>query len=104
FRFEVIDPAHERREAHQDRLRSTAGLEPEDRASIIEEVEFHIAPAAIQLVLTVPLGKRFVAPLFRDRNVGIEKGIAYRGDESEILLAIPIDVVEEDAADPARLA
>src|SRR3546814_8297560 len=62
-------PFRERRQAHQDRVDIAAGLEPEQRAAIIDQVEFGIAAAPDELCLALFLGKgRRHPPPHEDRK------------------------------------
>src|SRR5690625_7000733 len=83
-----------------------AGLQPESRAAIPDEVEFGIAPALHQLMRAVFLGPGLVHAPARDRQEGIQKGTPDIAGEGEIILPIQrAEIVIEDAADaPGLLA
>src|SRR5947209_6699019 len=50
LRLVIVNPTHERRQAHQDRFSSTPRFQPEDRAAVIKKIELHVPSPAIQLV------------------------------------------------------
>src|SRR3569833_1355168 len=98
-------PPRQRRQGHQDRLDIAAGLQPEDRAAVIEQVELDIAAAPFQLVGAVLLGPRLVHMLPHDRLIGLEKTLADIACEGEVGLPVAGgQIVVKDAADAARLA
>src|SRR6202034_76947 len=101
----AVLPAHQRRERHEDRLGAVARLEAEERAAVVEEVELDVAPAPVELELSLALAVWGVSAAFDDRQVGGKEGIADAAQQLEAALeaAIP-QVVEEEAADPPRLA
>src|SRR3954447_24498724 len=59
-----LRPAHRRRHRGQDRRDVAAGLQPEDGAAVIEQVELDVAPAPHLLLVPVGLspGRGEVAP------------------------------------------
>src|SRR5690606_2483456 len=100
----VVAPARERRHRAQDRLGASAGLQAEQRAAVVDQVELDVAPAAPGLEVALALAVRFVAVAFDDRRIRVEEGIPDRARERERPLeARLVQVVEEDAADAARL-
>ena len=76
----------------------------ENRSSIIEKIELHVAPAPIQLILTVTLLERLISMSLDDGQVGVEEGIADLVNEGEVSLTISLEVIEENSADAARFA
>ena len=82
FRLPVIVPSRERRHRHQDRLRAAPRLQPEQGASIIEQIEFDIAAAPIQLEVALALGPGLVPPALHDRHVRGQKMIADAAQQS----------------------
>src|SRR5690606_5472626 len=76
----------------------------EQRAAVVDQVELDVAPAAPGLEVALALAVRFVAVAFDDRRIRVEEGIPDRARERERPLeARLVQVVEEDAADAARL-
>ena len=71
-----LRPAHQRRHGGQDSIDVATGLQPEDRAAIVEQVELDIAAAPDELLLAVGIGKgrRHVAA--DDLGIDLEKGAA----------------------------
>src|SRR5690606_28828154 len=49
FRRVAVLPAHQRRQAHQDRLAAPARLDAEQCAAVPEQVELDVAPAPVKL-------------------------------------------------------
>src|SRR5439155_26286664 len=43
LRLEIVKPTDYRRKTHQNRLGAAARLEPDNSATIVEEIEFHVA-------------------------------------------------------------
>ena len=100
----AVLPAHERRQRHQDRFRAPAGLQPEQRAAVVDEVELDVAAAPQQLERALALAERRRAPPLRDRQPGLREGLADRAREREAgLEGRLVEVVEEEPADAARL-
>src|SRR3546814_4249984 len=76
FRLPVVLPRRERRHRHQDRFGAAAGLQTEMRAAIPDQIEFDIAPAAIQLPVAFAFAVRHVFAAFDNRQIGVEKMVA----------------------------
>src|SRR5690606_1548599 len=76
LRREAVLPAHQRRQAHQDRLAAAAGLDAEQGAAVPEQVELDVAPAPVELELALALAMRRVAAAFDDRHVRVEEAVA----------------------------
>src|SRR5512136_1420326 len=55
FRLPVVAPFHDGRQRHEYRLRAPARLQPEQRAAIIDEIEFDVTSAAVRL--KIPLAR-----------------------------------------------
>src|SRR5690606_23751408 len=106
-------PLHLGGQAHQDGVDVAAGLEAEQGAAVVDEVELGIAAAPFELLLLV-LGRPFHAhPLAHDLREHVEERLAHILGEGEIALPLraPVfvrvgafHVVVEDAAHPARHA
>src|SRR5690606_7434603 len=88
----------------KDRLAAPARLQPEQRAAIVDEVELDVTTAAPRLEITLALGPRLVAMAHDDRRIRFEEGVAHRSCQRETgHEAAFVEVIEEDAADAARL-
>ena len=104
FRHIAVFEAHARRQAHQDRLGAPAGLQAEQRAAVVDQIEFDVAAAAIQLEFALALAVGMSLAALDDRQIGIEKPVADRLRQREAALeAAGIEIVEEQPADAARL-
>src|SRR5690625_7191557 len=82
-------PGGKRGQAHQHRVRIMAGLQPESRAAIPDEVEFGIAPALHQLMRAVFLGPALVHAPARDRQERSEERRVGRGGGSQVWATEP---------------
>src|SRR5699024_473550 len=49
FGLVIVTPGGQWRQRHENGLRATAGLQPEQRAAIVDEVEFDVAATAVEL-------------------------------------------------------
>src|ERR1043165_2829375 len=76
FGMPVVFPAHERRQRHQDRFGAAAGLQAEQSAAIVDEIEFDITPTTIQLEVALALAERRRAPTRDDRQIRGQEVIA----------------------------
>src|SRR5258705_6772181 len=103
-----LGPFHHRWQRGQDRLHVATGLQPEHRAAVVEQIELDIAAASHQLLLafTCAPGTGKIAA----NEVGIDgkKGAADVSREGKRSLPASLgfrrrEIVEKDAADPARL-
>src|SRR5262245_51587411 len=85
----IVAPADEGRERHEDRFRTAAGLETEERAAVPDEIELHVAAAAIELevALALAVGSILAAP--QDRQVGRQEMIADALEQREAALESP---------------
>src|SRR5207244_2520925 len=91
------------RQRHQDALDPAAGLQPEERAAVVQQVELDVPAAAEQLEPPLPLRVRQRLAAADDRQVRVQERLAGVADKGERLFEIALDVIEEDAADAARL-
>src|SRR5579885_2271187 len=103
LRAEIVLPADHRRQRHQDRLGAAARLQAEQRAAVADQVEFDVPAAAELLEGPLPRGVRLLLAALRDRQVGFEEMVAAVLHEGEERFQVPLQIVEEDAADAARL-
>src|SRR5690606_5519506 len=108
---EPILPACVRGQAHQYRLDAATGLQTEERAAVVDEVELDVAATPDQLERALRLAPRRVAPAHHDRHIRIDERAADPFDkrarrlEGRAVLAVAetcrAEVVEEDAAHAA---
>src|SRR5262245_46390516 len=103
-----LRPLHHGRHGGEDRLYVAAGLEAEHGAAVVEEVEFHVAAAAHQLLLALRLapGLAEIAP--HELGVDLKEGAAHVLGEGEGGVPAAVrwgrrEVVVEDAAHAAGL-
>src|ERR1700724_4651508 len=98
-------PAHQGRQRHQDRLGAASGLQAQEGAAVVEEVELDVTAAAIELELALAIAERRAAAALDDRQVRGQVGVAHPADELEAAREAPLrQVVEEEAADAAGLS
>ena len=77
---------------------------PNRRAAVADEVELDVAAAPVGLEVALALAVGRVAAALHDRQVGRQEGIADGAHHREAALEAEFgEVVEEDAADAARL-
>src|SRR5262249_606238 len=100
----VVAPGGVRRHRHQDRLGAAARLQAEERRGVVHKVDLAVAPAGVELEASLPFADRRPFPSLHDRKIGGQKGVAHRAHEPERKIEVALgEVVEEDAADAARL-
>ena len=101
--IEVLWPLHHG--GIDDRIDSTLPpvLQAEDRAAVVEQVEFDVAAAADQLLLALGLapGRREI--LSHQSGIDAQEGAADVLREGEGLVPVGFQIIVEDAADAARL-
>src|SRR5436189_1746278 len=68
----VVAPLDARRERHEDRLGAAAGLQAEQGAAVVDQVELDVAAAAVGLEAALALAVRRVLSFIDDRQIGIE--------------------------------
>src|SRR6202044_1250613 len=66
----VVVPSHQRRQGHQNRFGAAAGLQTEQGAAVVNQIEFHVAAAPIQLKAPLALAERLIPAPFQDGQVG----------------------------------
>jgi hypothetical protein len=104
LRTPVVTPGDHRRHRHQDALGAAARLQAEQRAAVVHEVELDVAAAPVGLEVALALAVRGVAAAPDDRQVRRQEGVADRAHQREARVEAALgEVVEEDAADAARL-
>jgi hypothetical protein len=91
------------RQAHEDRLDASAGLEPEHSAAVIEQIELDIPATAHELPSALGVAVGLAHVTLEDRAVGGKKMIAGVAHERKHFTQSIGEVVKEDAADPACL-
>src|ERR1700733_2514428 len=87
-----------------------AGLQGEDRAAIIEQIELNVTSPTRQLSLALGFAPWFLGVAAYNVAIDREKALADVTDKSEVRVesgiagvACAVEIIEEDAADPARL-
>src|SRR5258706_103970 len=104
-RSPVITPLHERGQGHQYRLGAAGRLQAEQRAAIIDEIELHVAAAAIGLEVSLALAVRNTFAALDDGNIGGNKMVADAASKLEARVETAlVQIVEENPADAAWLA
>src|SRR3546814_15463602 len=98
----MLVPCRVRGQAHQDRVDIAAGLEPEQRAAIVDEVEFGVAPAPFELARLVRVGPRQPHAAAPDRGEDIEKGEPPGFGEGELCVDITFEMIVEAASNDRR--
>src|SRR3954453_286794 len=102
--FTFSRPLHFRRHRGEDGLYVAAGLQAEDGASIVEQIEFNVASAPDQLFFTVGRAPRRVEIAPDDFGINLQKGAADILGKGEVGIPVAgIVPVVEDSADAARL-
>src|SRR5262249_21315781 len=99
----VVVPSYARRQRHENRFYPAPGLEAEQRAAVVNQVEFDVAAAAEFLKLPLAVAECLVLAPAGDRQVGVEEAGAAVADERERPFRVAFQVVEENSADAARL-
>src|SRR5688572_23230425 len=104
----LLWPLHCGRQAGEDGIDVAAGLQPEDRAAVVEQVELGIAAAAHKLLLAVDVGPGVVEVLADELVVDRKERAADILHEGEVGIPATLFIgrmlpVEESAADTARL-
>lgn len=101
----VILPPCRLGERHEDRLDAAAGLEAEDGAPVVDEVELDVAPPPHQLPLLLLLSEGVVLVLLHDGEICLSHVRSAVARKLEDLLGVlVVEVVKEDAAEAAGLA
>src|SRR5215210_7185031 len=95
-------PNGQRRQAHQDRVDVAAGLQAEQSAAVVEQVELDVAAAELEQPLHFFGGKWRRHALPDDLGEDVEECLADVAGEGEVGVEMPFEMVEENAADSAR--
>src|SRR5262245_39423342 len=85
-------PLHQRRQRGEDRLDVAAGLQPEHRAAIVEQVELDVAAAADELLLAVGLVPTQRKIASHQLGIDLQEGPADILRESEGCVPPPVDL------------
>src|SRR6185503_15065218 len=95
-----LRPPDQWRHGREDRLDIAAGLQAEDGAAVVEQVELHIATAPDELLLAVGIGPGRSHIAADDLGIDAEECQPDLLGEVEIRLPIAgVEIVVEDAAD-----
>mmetsp|Transcript_10171 Transcript_10171/g.25352 ORF Transcript_10171/g.25352 Transcript_10171/m.25352 type:complete len:426 (+) Transcript_10171:600-1877(+) len=101
----IVLPAGGQGHGHEDGLHTAAGLQAEDGAAVIDQVVLHVPPAADLLPLLLSGGEGVVLVLGHNGAVrGRHGGGAVAGEGQDLLLALVVEALVEDAAHAAHLA
>src|SRR5690606_306891 len=104
LRLPVVAPAHMRRQRHEDRLGTPAGLQAEQGAAVEHQVGFHVATTTEGLELALAFAEGGQLAALHDGQVGLQIGITDGAHEGEAGVEVPfVEVVEEQPADAAWL-
>ena len=77
-------PLNRRRHGHQNRLHIPPGFQAENRTPVMQQVEFHIAPTADQLMFALSLGPGFMHAFADNGGIGLQEGQPDIAGEGEI--------------------
>src|SRR5579871_530347 len=95
---------HARRQRHQYGFDATAGLQAEERAAVIHEIELDVATATVELKLALALAIGRGGTARHDGRVGVEKAIAHRLQQGKAALESSlIEIIEKQPPDAALL-
>mmetsp|Transcript_1038 Transcript_1038/g.3831 ORF Transcript_1038/g.3831 Transcript_1038/m.3831 type:complete len:367 (-) Transcript_1038:175-1275(-) len=101
----VVLPARRLGERHEDGFDAAAGLQPEDGTAVVHQVELDVPAAAHQLPLLLLLRVLGVLALLHDWDVRGDDGVGAGLGKGKVFVGcFVVLVVEEDAAEAARLA
>src|ERR1051326_4573149 len=98
----VVDPAHLRRQRHKNGFCPAVGFQPEQRSTVVHEVELNIAASPDALPLPFVFSPDLTLPALHDRKVAFEESGSGVPDELEEILEMIALVVEENSADAPR--
>src|SRR6266702_8982296 len=101
-------PPRGKRQALQDTLDAAArGIQPKSSPAVMHKIELNIAPTPDLLPLLLFFGEGEVLAALDDGDVGRQErgeAVMHEGEQLLLVLLRLAQVVEEDAADAARLA
>src|SRR5690606_2964249 len=85
------------RQRHEDRLGAPAGLQAEQGAPVVDQVEFHVATAAVELEVPLPLPPGQSLATGDDGPVGGHVAVPHGAQEGEALLEAQLaELIEEE--------
>src|SRR3569623_925720 len=96
-------PLHHGWHGRLDRIDVAAGLEAEDGAAVVEQVEFDISAAAHELLLALGLAPRLGEVSAHEFGIDRQEGAADLLREGEGRVPVALEIIVEDAADAAHL-
>src|SRR6202000_1437636 len=103
LRVPIVVPAGQRRQGHQDGFGAPAGLQPEERAAVVEKIEFDIPSAAVQLESPFAFAPGLMPPPRDYGQIGRQEVVADAAQKVEAARESSLaQIVEEQAADPTR--
>ena len=103
--FWTVRPACQRRHADQNGFNPSASLQAKQGAAVINQIVFHIAPAAVELEFTLRFSIRLVLIALENRQDGVQIAIADRLHVFKAGFKIPlIQIIKKQAADAALLS
>src|SRR5207245_8383938 len=80
-------------------------MQAEKRAAVVDQVELDVARAPVSLEGALALAEGDVLAALKDRDVGLQEVLADGARQREAMIEARVgEIVEEDAADAARLA
>src|SRR3546814_3790725 len=88
-------PRRQRRQAHQDRVDIAAGLEAEQGAPVVDEVEFGVAAAPFELPGLVLFGEGRLHPPPHQFRIDVQERLADLAGEGEIGVEEAFQVIVE---------
>jgi hypothetical protein len=104
-RMHVLPPRRQR-QTHKNALHPRARrVQAKTRASVVHEVEFHVASAAQLLPCLFVLRVGHVFALLNEGQVAGQEGVEavlHEAEEGFLVVFLGVEVVEEDSADAAR--
>lgn len=108
IRIMHIHPSRRQRQTHQNTLHPRARrVQPETRASVVDEVELDISAPSQLLPFLFAFRKRHVLSFCDEGEVGGQErrqAVFYEGEELFLFFFFFVEVVEEDASDAAGFA
>src|SRR5258708_1029144 len=99
----VVAPADDRWQRHEDGLGASAGLESEQGATVVDEVEFGIPAATVFLEGPLSFRVGHVLAALDNRRIGAQESVASVLDEVEQFGEIAFQIIKEYPADAACL-
>ena len=99
----VVIPPHQGRHGHQYGFRAPAGLQAKERPAVVDQIEFHIPAAPVELKLAFPVSVSLILAALDNGHISRQEMVADAFDQTKGLLeAGLIHVVEKKPADSSR--